>query len=224
MFYFMLNCRPGGQLCLPSRFHWRRLFLWRNHCTGAQIFCLFNPFHPSPLLLQPLSFVPCLMVSIINSNICGSVRLERCPFWTGFCYHDVDFLWQVLYPYSQVKIFPKLSFCLFFSGRQRNSECHWILQGITFFQGQYNLSYHSLLWMACYKEELVNVKILRPYTGSPFCYLGFPLVYYPPLGRNFFLFGTKNPGWPNWVLARQRYVPNLARNGVIVYGFNEILY
>lgn len=164
------------------------------------------------------------MVSIINSNIRGSVRLECCPFWTGFCYHDVDFLWQVLYPYSQVKIFLKLSFCLFFSGRQRNSECHWILQGITFFQGQYNLSYHSLLWMACYKEELVNVKILRPYTGSPFCYLGFPLPIIHPLGRNFFLFETKNPGWPNWVLARQRYVPNLARNGVVVYGFNEILY
>lgn len=128
------------------------------------------------------------MVSIINSNIRGSVRLERCPFWTGFCYHDVDFLWQVLYPYSQVKIFLKLSFCLFFSGRQRNSECHWILQGITFFQGQYNLSYHSLLWMACYKEELVNVEILRPYMGSPFCYLGFPLVYYPPPRKKFLSF------------------------------------
>lgn len=110
----MLNCRPGGQLCLPSGFHWRRLFLWRNHSTGKQIFCLFNPFHPSPLLLHPLSFVPCLMVSIINSNIRGSVRLERFPFWTGLCYHDVDFLWQVLYHYSQVKIFLKLSFCLFF--------------------------------------------------------------------------------------------------------------
>lgn len=25
------------------------------------------------------------------------------------------------------------------------------------------------------------------------------------------------------MLARQRYVPNLARNGVVVYGFNEIV-